>query len=62
MILHRGLGPRKYGAIVGQNLENPPTAKNQNLQMACSKQPNSNLGEPREKGFHRALPLSSLSR
>jgi hypothetical protein len=61
MVLHRGPGPRKSRAIVGKDLENPPMAKNQNVRMASSSQPNSNLGEPHEKGFHRSLSLPSLS-
>jgi hypothetical protein len=60
-VLHRGPGPRKSGTTMGKDLENPLLAKNQNVLMASSSQPNSNLGEPHENGFHRSLSLPSFS-
>jgi hypothetical protein len=35
-VLHRESGPRKSGETMGKKLENPPIAKHQNVQMACS--------------------------
>jgi hypothetical protein len=37
-------------------------AKNQNFQMASTSKPNSNLGKPKETGFHRPIMMSPLSR
>ena len=59
--LHRGPGPRRSSATVGKDLGQPPVAKNQNIQMASSAQLNSNLGKPKEKGFHRPITMPSLS-
>jgi hypothetical protein len=59
--LHRGPGPRRPGAIVGKDLGQPPMAKNQNVQMASTSKPHSNLGKPKEKRFHRPITMPHLS-
>ena len=62
MVLHHGPGPRRTDATVGKDLGQPPMAKNQNVQMASTSQLNYNLGEPKEKGFHRPITMPPLSR
>jgi hypothetical protein len=59
--LHCGLGPRRSCTMVGKDLGHPPVAKNQNVQIAITSQQNSNLGKPKEKGFHRPIMMTPMS-
>jgi hypothetical protein len=45
---------------MGQALEQPPLAKNKNLPVANTTQPNPNLGKPKEERFHRPLKMSPM--
>jgi hypothetical protein len=59
--LHRGPEPRRSDATVGKDFGQLPVAKNQNVQMDSTSQPNSNLGKPKKKGFHRPITMPPLS-
>jgi hypothetical protein len=46
---------------MGKDMGQPPMAKNQNIQVVSTSQPNYNMGKPQEKGFHRPIMMPHLS-
>ena len=47
---------------MGEAMEQPPLAKNKNLPVANTTQPNANVGKLKEERFHRPLNMSPMWR